>query len=324
MASLQILKKHLGSVRMTGQLAGAMKTVSAAKLSRLNGALQAFSAYDTLCQSLREKFGEALDEIYPVKNPDAPVCYVILGANRGLCGGYNMELYHFVSRILAEQANTGVGARFLVTGKHAIAHYQDGVDGIVPEKTWILPDVVQFADGDELFSTLMQLYQDGKVSAVTVLYQRFVNMLTQTPAMYPLLPMQRELLPLQRELLPMQRELLPLQRELLPMQRELLPLQREKAEQTDTKQNTALSPLCIPDKKTVLSTTAHTCLRSALHNLLLESAAGHQAATLVAMRSAYDNAETSAAALEAKISRQRQSDVTSSVIETSGMLVENT
>ncbi len=289
MASLQVLKKHLGSVRMTGQLAGAMKTVSAAKLNRVNGALQAFSAYSDICQSLTKRFGSAFDSVYPCKNPDAPVCYVILGANRGLCGGYNMELYSFVRRCLAENEEAGKEAICLVTGKHAITHYQEPTDKVVPEKTWILPDVVQFADGEELFAYALSLYTEGKASAVVVLYQKFVNMLTQVPTMVTLLPMG----------------------------------QSEEENGLAKGKDTALEPLYVPDRETVLSQAAYTCLRSSFHTLLLESSAGHQAATLVAMRSAYDNAEASVAALEAKISRQRQSDVTSSVIETAGGLGEH-
>jgi F0F1-type ATP synthase gamma subunit len=51
---------------------------------------------------------------------------------------------------------------------------------------------------------------------------------------------------------------------------------------------------------------------------VLEAGAGHQAATLTTMRSACDNAEETAAHLTADISHKRQSEVTSSVIETSG------
>ena len=62
MASLQALKKHLNSIRMTGQLAGAMKTVSAVKLSRMNQTLQQFSAYDAMCRQVLDTFGPALGE----------------------------------------------------------------------------------------------------------------------------------------------------------------------------------------------------------------------------------------------------------------------
>ncbi len=285
MASLQILKKHLGSIRMTGQLAGAMKTVSAAKLNKLNSALQSFSAYHDICQRITAAFGSALDGVYSCKNPAAPVCYVILGSNRGLCGGYNMELYGFVKRVLEENHSAGRQALCLVTGKHAVSHYQDSADAMTVERSWLLPDVIRFEDGEELFSCALQLYTEGRVSAVVVLYQHFVNMLTQTPAQAVLLPMSTA--------------------------------------EGEAKRDKAAAPLYVPDRETVLAQAAHTCLRASLHMLLLESAAGHQAATLVAMRSAYDNAEKSAAALEAQISRQRQSQVTSSVIETAGGNLEN-
>ena len=52
------------------------------------------------------------------------------------------------------------------------------------------------------------------------------------------------------------------------------------------------------------------------HQPVVLTAAGAQAATLMAMRSAYDNAKESSAGLETVISRKRQSEVTASVIET--------
>ena len=57
-------------------------------------------------------------------------------------------------------------------------------------------------------------------------------------------------------------------------------------------------------------------LETALFTHALEHAAGAQAATLMAMRSAYDNAEQSAQDLETTINRRRQAEVTASIIET--------
>ena len=59
MADLSQLKKHLRSVRMTGQLAGAMKTVSAAKYSRLGKVRQAHADYAEACAGLKVRFGAA-------------------------------------------------------------------------------------------------------------------------------------------------------------------------------------------------------------------------------------------------------------------------
>ena len=76
------------------------------------------------------------------------------------------------------------------------------------------------------------------------------------------------------------------------------------------------APLFLPDRGTVLKAVALSCVDTALYSAVLSAAAAAQAATLVAMRSAYDNAQESIGTLETQISRKRQSEVTNSVLET--------
>lgn len=285
MASLLELKKHLHSVQMTGQLAGAMKTVSAAKLNRLNSALQSFSAYQSLCQQMIDRFGSDLAEMYPCQNPDAPVCYVLLGANRGLCGGYNITLYSYADTVLAGDEKDKL---LFVVGKHAITHYQGGTLPI--HKEYVLPDNLRYEDCMALLDTIVSLYESGAVSSVVLIYQEFVNMLTQVPTSHRLLP--------------------------------LVSPETEPVEKSRKHPQTLSTELYVPDRETVLHAAARTCLQADFYSHMLEAGAGSQAATLIAMRSAFDNAEESAAKLESAISRKRQSDVTSSVIETSGGFLE--
>lgn len=277
MASLLELKKHLHSIRTTGQLAGAMKTVSAAKLSRLNGALQIFSGYRNICTGMTERFGRDLSDMFPCKNPDAPRCFVVLGANRGLCGGYNMELYSHAEAVLREVSGPYL---LVVVGKHAIAHFREA--GYSIWKEHVLPETLHYEDCMALLGELLTLYENGEVSSVELLYQRFVNMLTQTPDTHRLLPIA--------------------------------------ADKTD---GCEPETLYVPDRETVLRSAAATCVNADFYAHVLEAGAGNQAATLIAMRSAFDNAEASAASLESAISRQRQSEVTSSVIETAGGYTED-
>lgn len=74
--------------------------------------------------------------------------------------------------------------------------------------------------------------------------------------------------------------------------------------------------LYLPDRETVLDQLALSCLESEVFSLLLDHAAGAQSATLISMRSACDNAKDSAAKLQLTINQRRQSEVTTSVIET--------
>lgn len=276
MPNLRELKKHLRSIEMTGQLAGAMKTVAAAKYSRLNGILSNYAGYAKRCSGIREQFGSMLSQAYPCVNPDAPRGIVVIGSNRGLCGGYNIELFNFAEEVLVASSRPWM---LFTVGKRAAARFHDSEMPV--EREFVLPDVVQYEDCTSLLTCLLDYYRQGEISTVEIIHQNFVNMLTQTPVISPLLPLSAE----------------------------------EKTEFAD-------GVLYVPDRETVLFSAAEVCVNASMYMYLLESAAGAQAATLMAMRSAFDNAEQTAAELESAIGRKRQSEVTASVIETSGGFFE--
>ena len=105
MAGLQQLRKRLKSIRATGQLAEAMRTAATIKYSRVSKVREEFTPYasgsaDML--SLLGRFGicREADRIAP-KN-----CLVLFGSNRGLCGGFNAELFRFMDRALAAEDET--------------------------------------------------------------------------------------------------------------------------------------------------------------------------------------------------------------------------
>lgn len=77
------------------------------------------------------------------------------------------------------------------------------------------------------------------------------------------------------------------------------------------------APLFVPDRETVIKNTAESIFLCVLYKRVLETALGAQAATLTAMRSAYDTACEYSARLETEMNRKRQSQVTADVIEIS-------
>lgn len=271
MASLRELRKRLDSVRMTGQMAGAMKTAAAAGYARFNAALARFTAYADACDGMRDRFGDALGEAYPAADPAAPPCFIVLGVDRGLSGGYNIGLYDYADAILAEAGEF----RLFVAGRHAAAHFRER--GIEPVREFTLAGAIRYEDAGRILEEAVEMLRAGEISSVTILWQRFVNMLTQVPDRFRLLPMEPSGAAVRGD-----------------------------------------GALFLPDRDTVLRQAAAACVGADFYARVLEAGAGSQAATLVTMRAAYDNAETSSAELSADISRMRQSEVTSSVIETSG------
>lgn len=269
MASLRELRKHLKSIQTTEQLAGAMKTVSAAKFSRVSGVLEGYKPYADTCRAMMERFGTSMAEVLPCVNPDAPDCYVVIAGNRGLCGGYNILLLDYADEVLA---NAERPYRLVVCGKMAAVHFEGKAEDV-----FLYPDVPDYDACMALCERLRMAYTAGEIASVNLVYQSFVNTLTQTPVTY-----------------------------------RLLPLTEESGGETLPEDDT----LYVPDRETVLRSACLNCVNAAMYSVILEACAGAQAATLMAMRSAYDNAQESSAKLETIISRKRQSEVTASVLET--------
>ena len=268
MAGLQELRKRLRSIRSTGQLAGAMRTAATAKYARLNRVRGDFSPYAQACEDMLRHLGGSgiRRETEEIRRRDA---VVLMSSNRGLCGGFNAELFRYFSQREAQGEEPPL---LLVCGKKAAAWLRE--QGLEAEEH-LLSDVPSFDETKALSHRLRELYMTGEAERILVIYQSFHNMLTQVPT--------------QRQILPG------------PQLREGKP---------------DLELLYLPDRETIGEQLAVSCMDTAVHNLALENAAGAQAATLVAMRSACDNAEASAAKLEITINRRRQAEVTASVIET--------
>lgn len=278
MPSLRELKKHKRSVAVTEQLAGAMRTVSAAKLSQVSAALEAYRPYADSCAAMLSRFGGAVAEAMPCIAPEAPVCYVIFSSNRGLCGGYNITLLEYATSVLESEERP---YRLVVCGKAAASYLAErDLTGCTDcDTSHILSDVPTADSCFELCDLLCDMYRSGEVSAVYLVYQSFVNMLTQEPTV-----------------------------------RRLLPLTVEG--DVTSEDGTERDVLFVPDRETVIAGFCTCLVNATFYSTALEAASGAQAATLMAMRSAYDNAREASASLETEIGRKRQSEVTAGVLET--------
>ncbi len=263
MATLTDLRKRLRGIKTICQLAGAMRTVSSAKLSRLNAAVYAFTPYAQGCRELQAAAGAFLS---PAPGAPEETLTVLLSGNRGLCGSYHSELFSFFRSLPGQEKMV-----FIPCGKMAaswLAERQMPVLESVP-----VSDVPEYPQAEALADRILELYAGGVVNRVLFVYSEAVNALRQEPRCLELLPGERS-----------------------SKEHELL---------------------WLPDLDTARAGLAETCLRAQVYSLLLSCALGVQGATLVSMRSAYDNGVKSAAALETEINRLRQTQVTASVIETS-------
>lgn len=267
MPNIQLLKKRLKGVRTTQKLTKAMKTASTVKFSKLNERHQNFSDYAVWCERLFKCMDEEVLGSINLSDSKAPVAVVVIAANKGLCGNFNNDVLSF-----AKEKLSGFNDFLLVTvGKKATNYFES--KGIAIEKSYMFEDLPFYDDSYELTQDILEWKKAGKISNVYVIYQKYINMVTQNPTMY-----------------------------------ELLVGRGDKDNTVET---------FIPDRATIATNNAKQIFGAVFHKLVLDSALGAQAATLMTMRSAYDTATECCTQLELEINRRRQSAVTADVIETS-------
>ena len=149
----------------------------------------------------------------------------------------------------------------------------------IPFEDFPESDVPTYEQLRPMSERMQKAYAAGECSRVLVIYQHFHNMMIQKPEALQLLPVERP-------------------------------------KESETAQGPNRTLLYFPDYETVAQQLLQSCLDARLYALALEDASGAQAATMLSMRSAFDNAETAAGKLEVTINRRRQADITSDVIET--------
>ena len=267
MPTIQNLKKKLQVILSTRKITQAMKTASTVKYSKLSALYSDFAKYEEQCSIMYQTYRDDINSVFSPKNPDAPVLYILISSNKGMCGNFNTDLHLFFEDILRKQKVKPV---VFCCGKKGIEYFDN--KKIPYKEAFIFDDTPDFSVASELFDKIMHLIKNGDVSDVKIVYQKYINTMKQRPTCDDLLNFDKG---------------------------------APKVE----------APLFVPDKQTVINSTAEKILVSILYKRILETALGAQAATLTTMRSAYDTACEYSEQLETQINRKRQSQVTADVIE---------
>ncbi|MBO4385372.1 MAG: F0F1 ATP synthase subunit gamma [Clostridia bacterium] len=269
MPSLGELKKRLKSARTIEQLSGAMRSAATAKYLRLSSVLTAFTPY---AEAVREMSGFAGLSGGDTGAHAEKHVFILLSGNHGLCGGYHQELFNFFTGTALGFVRDPV---IITCGKKA---YDFCVSrGLPVLRSFEMPDVPACGDARAIVSFLKESFTESGCVKISVVYQKFFNMLKSRPVseVFPIKPAE------------------------------------------DTEKADPDGVLFIPDRPTAADELYSLSLNADMYKKLLSAASAAQAATVVAMRSAYDNAKSSISGLESRINRLRQAAVTASVLETS-------
>ena len=182
------IKLRIRSMENTKQITKAMEMVAASKLRKAQErVLRSRPYFETLYSTLTtiaEKT-EDFDSPYLAEREVKKVCYVVIAGDRGLAGGYNGNVLK-----LAWAALEGKDACVLPIGKRAVEFFRHRGTPILTEA------YAEAADNSvsDCFSAARLLcrgFLNGELDEIRIVYTNFVSILSQTPAILKLLPLQK-------------------------------------------------------------------------------------------------------------------------------------
>lgn len=185
------IKRQIKSTQSTKQITRAMEMVAAARLRRAQSAALASKPY-------ADKLKEVVDSIasgggsvkHPMlqKRPVKRTAYIVITSDRGLAGGLNTNLLRKLTGTIGEKHKSKDEYAIFVIGRKGQA-YLSRRSYPLAEVITGLSDSPTFHDIKPVASAAVQGFEDGQYDEVYVVYNLFVNALTQIPTVKQLLPL---------------------------------------------------------------------------------------------------------------------------------------
>lgn len=189
MATAKDIRRRIRTVRNIEKITGAMKMVAAARLKKAQQRAESARPYADKMREVLASLGGCAGQIqHPLleAREEKNVAFVVVGAERGLAGSYNVNL---VAKALDEISNHDVGAvRLLVVGKKAIGYFRRRSFRIVSAIEMPGADV-SFADVRRITAYLRGAFESCEIDAAYLVYSRFITAMKQEPSVVKLLPM---------------------------------------------------------------------------------------------------------------------------------------
>ncbi len=190
MQSMRDIKRRIRSVQNTQKITRAMKMVAAAKLKKAQERAEGARTFFEKTRSIfHNVVGAATDLTHPllVNRGGENVGYIIVTADRGLAGGYNVRMINEVVQHIEDKDNTSL----ITIGRKGRDYFSRRKYNIVSEYIGI-EDNPEFTTAQKISQEVIQLHETAVFDRVYLCYMRFQSALTQIPTIVPLLPIEPE------------------------------------------------------------------------------------------------------------------------------------
>jgi F-type H+-transporting ATPase subunit gamma len=276
------IKTKIKSVQNTRKVTRALEMVSASKIRKAQDLMKASRPYARLMRQVIGHIARANSEYqhpFMVERAEVKrVGYVIVSTDRGLCGGLNSNLFRKLLGEIREWQDKGVAVDLVCIGQKATVFFRRLKVNMVGSVTH-LGERPQINELVGVIKVMLDAYTEGHIDRLALVYNDFVNTMTQKATIDALLP--------------------------LPPSNELVATH-------------AWDYLYEPDAESVLDHVLTRYVESLVYQATLENLASEHAARMVAMKSASDNATKAIGTLTLIYNKARQAAITQEISEIVG------
>lgn len=280
MASGKEIRGQIKSVENTKKITKAMEMVAASKMRKAQDRMRASRPYSSIVRNLVANLAVLYPDYVPSfaeeRNAAKRVAFVVVTTDKGLCGGLNTNVLRVLTQRMKEEETKGNEIATMAIGTKGLG-FLNRIGASV------LSSVVQIGDIPRLdqligaFKVLIDEYNDKKLDAIYVCYNKFVNTMKQDAVAEQLLPLAKE------------------------------DLQAKKTETWEY--------IFEPDPFSVIETLLQRYIEALLYQAVAENIGSEQSARMVAMKAASDNAGNIIADLRLVYNKTRQAAITTELSE---------
>ncbi|MCC6201562.1 MAG: F0F1 ATP synthase subunit gamma [Gammaproteobacteria bacterium] len=281
MAAAKEIRTKIASVKNTQKITRAMEMVAASKMRKAQERMRAARPYAEKMRNVVAHLARANTEYrhpYLGERELRRVGAIVVSTDRGLCGGLNANLFRTAVAQFREWQRDKIELDLCVIGNKGIGFFNRIGGNIIGQATH-LGDTPHLASLIGTIKVMLDAYTENKVDRVFLVYNSFINSMVQKPVVEQLLP-------------------------------------RPKADDLETKY--PWDYLYEPNAQTVLDQLLNRYIESLVYQAVVENIACEQAARMVAMKAASDNAGNLINELQLIYNKARQAAITQELAEIVG------
>ncbi|ONN72795.1 F0F1 ATP synthase subunit gamma [Pseudomonas oryzihabitans] len=282
MAGAKEIRGKIASIKSTQKITSAMEKVAVSKMRKAQARMAASKPYAERIRAVIGHLANANPEYrhaFMVEREVKRVGYIVVSSDRGLAGGLNTNLFKALVRDMSDQRGKGVEIDLAVIGAKGASFFRSFGGNVVAAISH-LGEAPAIGDLIGSIKVMVDAYLNGRIDRLYVVSNVFVNTMTQKPTIQQLVP--------------------------------LVPAEGGEL------QGKHWDYLYEPDAKTLLDGLLVRYVESQVYQAVVENAASEQAARMIAMKNATDNAGDLIKELQLVYNKARQAAITQEISEIVG------